>query len=87
MREAREAILQKSPLSGSVADCKKLLASLKRTKGKQETIAMGWFCTPVIMPSDYAVYVRKPMDLSTVQKKLEKGLNKGHAGGYMSASF
>ena len=45
---------------------------------------MGWFCTPVIMPSDYAVYVRKPMDLSTVQKKLEKGLNKGHAGGYMS---
>ncbi len=84
MREAREAILQKSPLSGSVADCKKLLASLKRTKGKQETIAMGWFCVPVVMPSDYSVYVRKPMDLGTVQKKLHKGLNKSHEGGYMS---
>ena len=84
MREAREAILQKSPLTGSVADCKKLLASLKRTKGKQETIAMGWFCAPVIMPSDYAVYIRKPMDLGTVSKKLQKGLNKGHEGGYMS---
>ena len=84
MRTQREEILMKSPMSGSTADCKKLLQALKRTKGKQETIAMSWFVVPPVMPSDYAVYVRKPMDLGTIQTKLDHGINKGHAGGYIS---
>jgi len=71
-RKAREELVLPAPLLPSLTDVKKMLMNLKKTKGKPEAILMGWFCVPPVQPSDYAVYVRKPMDLGTIQQRLDK---------------
>lgn len=83
-RKRREEILRQAPLTGSAADCKKLLATLKRNRNRSEAIAMSWFCVPPVQPSDYAVYVRRPMDLGTITKRLDKGGSNSAQGGFMT---
>ena len=58
----------------------KLLGPVKRYKGKTEYAQMGWFLQRPFMPADYAVYVRRPMDLGAVAARLERG--SPLAGGY-----
>lgn len=51
--------------------CAKVLAGLRRRQNKQ----IGWFSTPVSDKSilqDYRAKIKHPMDLSTVQTKLDK---------------
>lgn len=55
--------------------CYKVIAGLKRRKNKQ----ISWFLTPVsdknILP-DYRSKIKQPMDLQSIQAKLDKGLYK-----------
>jgi hypothetical protein len=74
-RTRRENVL-KEPSSMITAPvlCKKLLKDLEKCKNRQEAKDLDFFRKPVDdrnLP-DYAMYVRKPMDLSTVRNKLEE---------------
>lgn len=56
-------------------DCTKLLNALEKacTKLKRDKMVYSWLSVPVngaIVP-DYAMYVRKPMDIGTAKRKLE----------------
>ena len=72
-RKTREELLIPAPITNNAIDAKKLLGNLKKTRNKTEAILMGWFCEPPVQPSDYAVYVRRPMDLGTVGARLDQG--------------
>ena len=54
-------------------ECKKLLKDLERCKNATERIQLGYFIYPVNEKelSDYGVYVRNPIDLSTIKYKLD----------------
>ena len=79
-RKNREAIIFDARPLPQLLDCRKLLQSLKRTKSKAEAIVMSWFCEAPFQPSDYSVYVRRPMDLGTILRRFEKGTPE--LGGY-----
>ena len=81
-RILRETVIKNSAISSSAADCKKLVARLRSTKNRQEATRMSWFQVPPIQPSDYAVYVRKPMDIGRISTRLEKGSSAMNLGGY-----
>lgn len=69
-------------LGVDINDCNKLLKDLekrttwggaKRDRKQPDRLLLSFFTTPVNLKvlSDYSIYVRKPMDLSTVRAKLE----------------
>ena len=58
--------------------------AMKRTRNRTELTAMNWFCVPPVQPSDYAVYVRKPMDLGTISKRLDKSGSSRAQGGFLT---
>ena len=68
-RGKREELLKNSSLLDSVAECRKLIKDLERSRNKAEAIQICYFATPVDQNrlSDYSVYVRNPIDLSTVK--------------------
>lgn len=69
----REAIVRNAMVTAAGEVRRLLLGPVKRYKGKTEFAQVGWFTTPPFMPADYAVYVRRPMDLGTIAAKLDKG--------------
>ena len=70
-RKTREELLFPAAITANPTDLKKLLTNLKKTKNKTDAIHMGWFLEPPVQPSDYAVYVRRPMDLGTISTRLD----------------
>lgn len=54
-------------------DCTKLLNALEKacTRLKRDKMIYSWLSVPVQGFADYAVYVRNPMDIGTVKRKLE----------------
>ena len=77
----REALVRNAQVTATGEVKMKLLAPVKRYKGKTEFAQVGWFLHKPFMPADYAVYVRRPMDLGSIAARLEKGAQ-GGAGGY-----
>ena len=71
-RKKREELLNISPLSEAVTECRKLIKDFERYKNRAENIQIGYFALPVdqAMLSNYSVYVRNPIDLSTIRTKL-----------------
>jgi hypothetical protein len=55
------------------SECKKLLKDLERANKKQELIQLSYFIQPVdvSLVTDYLVYVRQPVDLSTIKYRLD----------------
>ena len=68
-RGKREELLKTASILDSVAECRKLIKDLERSRNKAEAIQIGYFAVPVDQNrlSDYSVYVRNPIDLSTVK--------------------
>ena len=54
-------------------ECNKLLKDLQRGRNKNENIQISYFQVPVNkqLLNDYSVYVRNPMDLSTIKYRLD----------------
>lgn len=54
-------------------ECKKLLKDLERCRNNQERIQLSFFLQPVneASLSDYSVYIRSPIDLSTIKYRLD----------------
>ena len=89
-RQAREALVAPALMANDGRaqsnddkarnECKnKLLKPLHPKKGQEELKQYGWFAVKPYMPSDYAVYVRRPMDLGSIQARLDLAR---HQGGY-----
>jgi hypothetical protein len=59
--------------SNPYTECKKLLKDLERTTKKSENIQLSYFLAPVDvnLVADYTVYIRHPIDLSTIKYKLD----------------
>ena len=70
-RHIREAAVYEVSVGAQIAETRRMLNAFRRTKGKEETLRMSWFCMPAVQPSDYLVYVRRPMDLGTIQQRIE----------------
>ncbi len=83
-REVREKMLERAPMDTTPAVCKKLLKDLERCRNKQEQYQLSYFLKPVDenLLADYSVYVRRPIDLSTVKAKLE-----AVSGGQQGSSY
>jgi hypothetical protein len=60
-------------INNPFTECKKLLKDLERTSKKLESVQLSYFIAPVdvTLVTDYSVYVRSPMDLSTIKYKLD----------------
>eukprot|EP01038_Epipyxis_sp_PR26KG_P013845 gene13845-18568_t len=76
-RSKREQIMQsitiESMAPAPFTECKKLLKDLERCRNNHERIQLNYFIVPVnekILP-DYSVYIRHPVDLSTIKYRLD----------------
>jgi hypothetical protein len=79
-RKAREDILAAWYIydtgNSPYTECNKLLKDLQRGRNKIENLQISYFLQPVNEQSvtDYAVYVRNPIDLSTIKFRLDGSL-------------
>lgn len=72
-RAAREEIMANAFME-SCSVCKGVLKKLKHCKNKQEITRLSYFTQeldPRLCPPDYNMYVRRPMDLGTIEYRLE----------------
>lgn len=62
--------------SSPYTECNKLLKDLQRGRNKNESIQISFFQVPVDEHAlaDYSVYVRNPIDLSTIKYRLDRSL-------------
>lgn len=79
-RKEREGLLQPSSIeeismtnANPYTECKKLLKDLERTRTNEEKQQLFNFQVPIDTEGivDYAMYIRQPMDLSTLKYKLD----------------
>ena len=74
-RQYREKIISDTSLASAnlINDCRKLMKDLEKCKNVNEKRELSYFSYPIneILLSDYNLYVRKAMDLSTIKLRLE----------------
>jgi len=74
-RVYREKVISETTLISAnlINDCRKLMKELEKCKNVNEKKELSYFSYPIneILLSDYNLYVRKAMDLSTIKLRLE----------------
>lgn len=89
-RQEREKFLDTAVVdTTTISICRKLVKDMERTKNKAELIQLSYFQTPVTdkILADYSVYVRKPMDMSTIKAKLDASVPTSASSSSSSSAY